>query len=250
MLTEHLLAAVAINVGSVYTVIMTRGILIVGSESVLTNAIEAEAARRVERYTIASLPNRLSGDNAKIGLLARSTAISAEKRFPLEWNPGSPISARTVVLGAENRLEQVNEAILVCDPPSVRCAAADLSMANVEVLVNDHIKGWLFLIKELAATFRTQGGGLLALVCPETSGAGSKDDTADLLGSTAAGAFRSLTRNLLVAASSEPYLTLGFSGAETGDEAGFAAFIFKQLDEGNRRSNGKLFKYGKLGFFR
>jgi len=90
----------------------------------------------------------------------------------------------------------------------------------------------------------------LALVYPETAGTVSKDDAADLLGSTALAAFRSLTRSLLAAAFNEPYLTLGFSGAEAGDETGFAAFIFKQLDEGNRRSNGKLYKYGKLGFFR
>jgi hypothetical protein len=232
---------------------MVRGILIAGTESALTNAIEVEAARRVEHYTLASLPDRLSGDNAKADLQARrdsASAASAEKRLLLEWNPGSPISARTLVLAAENRLEQVNEAILVCDPPSVRCAAADLNLANVEVLVNDYIKGWFFLVKELTAAFRAHGGGILALVYPETTGAGSKDDAADLLGSAALAAFRSLTGSLLAATFSEPYLTLGFSGAEAGDDAGFAAFIFKQLDEGNRRSNGKLYKYGKLGFFR
>jgi len=229
---------------------MTRGILIAGNESTLTSAVEVEVARRVQRYTLALLPDRLSGDNAKISPQSWSSAVSAEKRIPLDWNPGSPISARTLVLAAENRLEQLNEAILVCDPPLVRTAAADLSMANVEILVNDYIKGWFFLIKELAEVFRAHGGGVLALVCPETTGTGGKDDAADLLGSTALAAFRALTRSLLAAALSEPYLTLGFSGAEAGDDAGFAAFVFKQLDEGARRSNGKLHKYGRIGFFR
>jgi hypothetical protein len=87
-------------------------------------------------------------------------------------------------------------------------------------------------------------------VYSETSGAGGKDDAADLLGPIALAAFRSLVRGLLDASLNEPYITLGFSGADTGDEAGFAAFIFKQLEEGNRRGNGKLYKYGKLGFFR
>ena len=228
---------------------MTRGILIVGNESALTSAIEVEAARRVERYTLALLPDRLSGNDDKIGLQSWSS-ISVEKRIPLDWNPGSPIAARALVLAAENRLEQVNEAILVCDPPSVRTAAADLSLANVEILVNDYIKGWLFLVKELAAVFRAHGGGVIALVSPENAGAGDKDNTADLLGSTALAAFRAFTRGLLAAALSEPYLTLGFSGVEAGDDAGFAAFVFKLIDEGNRRNNGKLYKYGKIGFFR
>jgi hypothetical protein len=236
---------------------MTKRILIAGNESALTNAIEAEAARRVETYTVALLPNRLSGDSVKIGLQTRQENVPLESsagqeqekgRIPLEWNPGSPISARTLIIAAENRLEFINEAILVCDPPSIRCAAADLSMANVEVLVNDHIKSWFFLVKELAMHFKARGEGYLALVFPEATS--SKDDTADLLGPAALAAFRSFTRSLLVAALNEPYFTLGFSGVETGDEAGFATFIFKQLDEENRRSNGKFYKYGKLGFFR
>ena len=240
---------VATLLGSVYTITMTRGILIAGNESALTSAIEVEAVRRVERYTLALLPDRLSGDEAKIGLQGWSS-FSVEKRIPLDWNPGSPIAARALVLAAENRLEQINEAILVCDPPSVRTAVADLSLANVEILVNDYIKSWFFLVRELAAVFRAHGGGVMALVCPETARTGDKDDAADLLGSTALASFRALTRGLLAAAFSEPYLTLGFSGVEAGDDTGFAAFIFKLIDEGNRRNNGKFHKFGKTGLFR
>jgi len=43
---------------------------------------------------------------------------------------------------------------------------------------------------------------------------------------------------------------MGFSCAEAVAEAGFASYIFKILDEGNRRNNGKLLKYGKFGFLR
>jgi hypothetical protein len=245
--------------------IMSKGILIAGNKSALTSAIEIEAARRVEHYAIALLPDRSrnnpqSGDNTKKGLLARGEKSlpespaarnpAQENGVPLDWNPGSPVSARTLVIAAENRFDQIDEAILVCDPPSVRYAAADLTLTDIEILVNDDIKGWLFLVKELAAVFRERKKGTLALVYSETSGAGGKDDVVDLLGPVALAAFRSLARGLLDSSFNEPYLTLGFSGADAGDEAGFAAFVFKQLEEGNRRSNGKLYKYGKLGFFR
>ena len=217
---------------------MTRGILIAGNESAIINAIETEAARRAGHYALARIPDRFTGD------IQPSTDTASSARVLLDWNPGSPISARTLVLAAENRLEQVSEAVLVCDPPSVR--TADFSLADIEVLVNDHIKGWFFLVKELTAIFRARGEGTLALVYPETGG--GKDD--ELMGSAALAVFRSFTRNILAAALNEPYMTQGFSCAEAGDEAGFAAFIFKQLDEGNRRGNGKLHKYGKLGIFR
>ena len=128
---------------------------------------------------------------------------------------------------------------------------AALNLADVEILVYDHIKSWFFLAKELAATFKTRGEGILALVYPETN---PKDDDTDILGSAALSSFRSLAGGLLSAAADEPYQTLGFSGLAAGDEAGFAAFIIKHIEDSNRRGSrsqpGKLHKYGKLGFFR
>jgi len=200
----------------------------------------------VEHYALALIPNRFSGDEKQPGQKALSDDFAAS-RISMDWNPGSPISARTLVLAAENRLGRIDEAILVCDPPSVSCAAADLDFSDIEVLANDHIKNWFFLVKELASVFKAREKGTLAFVYPEKD---SRDDDNDLLGSAALASFRSFTRSLLAAASAEPYLTLGFSGADTSDSAGFASFVFKQLDEGNRRASGKLHKHGKLGFFR
>jgi hypothetical protein len=215
-----------------------RGIVIAGNESALLNAVETEAARRAGQYALAVLPNRFSGDKA-------NTSAAPSGRLPLDWNPGSPISARTLVLAAENRLVRVDEAILVCDPPFACRSIDGLSLADVEVLANDHVKSWYFLVKELAAVFKTRGAGIIALVYPEM-----RDEAADLLGSTAVAVFRSLSRSFIAGAANEPYFAAGFSGGETGDEAGFASFIFKHLDEKNRRNNGKIFKYGKLALFR
>jgi hypothetical protein len=235
---------------------MIRGILIAGNESVLLSAIEAEAAKRTEIYAIAPIINRFSGaepqpsPKGEGSPLESYPAADSPARILLDWNPSSPISARTLALAAENRLEHISDAILVCNPPHVRKDVADLSFADVEMLVNDHIKGWFFLVKELAAVFKAKGEGTLSLVYPDVNETVGEDETPDLLGHSALAVFRSLTRNLLAAAFNEPFLTLGFTGSETGDDAGFAAFIFKQLEEKNRRGNGKLHKYGKLGFFK
>jgi len=240
---------------------MTRGILIAGNESVLLSAIEAEAAKRMESYAFAPISNRFSGagpqpspkgaePEVRGSPLDPQPTADSPARILLDWNPGSPISARTLVLAAENRLERISDAILVCSPPQVRKDAANLGFADVEMLVNDHIKGWFFLVKELAAMFKAKEEGTLSLVYPDINDTVGEDETPDLLGHSALAVFRSLTRTLLAAAFSEPFLTLGFTGSETGDDTGFAAFIFKQLEEKNRRGNGKLHKYGKLGFFK
>jgi hypothetical protein len=231
---------------------MTRGILIAGNESSLTTAIEAEISKRVERFALALIPPRLSGSAGvtveTVPEASHAAIPSGEARIPLQWNPGSPISARTLVLAAENRLEHIDEALLICTPPSVRRAAADLLPADIEVMVNDHIKGWFFLVKELASIFRARRSGSLALVFSEI-GSGGRDETEDLLGPAALASFRTFTRSLLSSAFHEPYLTMGFSSSEAGTETAFAAFVFKILDEGNKRNNGKWHKFGKLNLF-
>ncbi|MCL2271951.1 MAG: hypothetical protein FWC19_03985 [Treponema sp.] len=219
---------------------MTRGILIAGNDSSLTRAVEAEVTSRVEQYTAAFIPNRFSGITA-------SPVPAKEKRLPLDWNPSSPISARTLVLAAENRLETIDEAILICSPPVIICGASDLPLSDVEIMVNDHIKGWFFLIKELTAIFKNRKQGLLALVYPGNN-ARIKKGSSDILGSSALASFRALTKNLLAAAASEPYTTTGFSGS--GNEAAFASFILKKIDEADKSSNGKLHKFGRFSFFK
>jgi hypothetical protein len=220
---------------------MLGGIIIAGNDSALLSAIEAEAVKRAEKYVIAPISNRFSGEEPR----PEGDPLS---RLP-DWNPGSPISARTLVLAAENRLGRFSEAILVCSPPQVRKDAAELAFTDVEMMVNDHIKGWFFLIKELAVFFKAKGEGTLSLVYPEVNETAGEHEAPDFLGHSALAVFRTLTRDILAAAFSEPFLTLGFTGVE---DAGFAAFIFKQLEEKNRRGNGKLHKYsaGKLGFFK
>jgi NAD(P)-dependent dehydrogenase (short-subunit alcohol dehydrogenase family) len=219
---------------------MTRGIFIAGNESVLSRAIENEAVSRVEKYAVALIPNRLSGASSK------NLPPVNDKRLSLDWNPSSPISARTLSLAAENRLEQIDEAILVCSPPSIRGSAAELPLSDVEIIINDHIKGWFFLVKELAAVFKNRQRGTLALVYPEIKTNNGKKEAADILGPSSLASFGALAKGLLSAAHSEPYITLGFSCSGTGNEASFAKFLFKKIDMAGSRSSGKFYKYSMI----
>jgi hypothetical protein len=237
---------------------MTRGILIAGNESSLFNAVAAEAVKRVESFVSAVIPNRflLSGDGIQ--------AIRAEAAgIPLSWNPGSPISARTTVLAAENRLQKIDEAILVCLPPAVFRTTGTLTPEEVEILSNDQIKGWFFLIRELILYFRRAGAGSLYLVAPELrDGAGlrkgnergkhswSKNAQVDLLGPSAIASFRAFSDGVLVSSANEPFQVTGFTGYEAGAEREFAAWFFKTVDEGTKKDSGRWHKYSRRGFFR
>ncbi|MDR2596149.1 MAG: hypothetical protein LBC76_02390 [Treponema sp.] len=222
---------------------MTRGIFIAGNESALSRAIEAETTNRVEQFAAAYIPNRLAG-------AVKNSTSETPKRLSLEWNPSSPISARTLVLAAENRLEHIDEAILICSPPSVRCKAADLSFSDVEIMLNDHIKGWFFLIKELISVFNNRRRGSLVLVYPDIPPIQSRDEAADILGQPALASFRTMTQSLLSSAQNEAYTTMAFSTSDAGNETAFASFLYKSLDESSKRSNGKLHKFGKFNLFK
>jgi len=237
---------------------MTRGILIAGNESSLFSAAATEALKRVESFASVSIPNRFPSPEEKVVMPAAGE--SAAGAIPLSWNPASPISARTLVLSAENRLKQINNAIIVCSPPAVFKTAETLSPDEIEILVNDHIKGWFFLIREFFLYFRRRGEGSLSLVAPEIlpgSGANtvSKNAPADLVGPSASASFRAFASGILAQSGSasrsgEPFQVMGFTSAEAGSERDFAEWFFKIIDEDAGKNSGRWHKYPKLKLFR
>jgi hypothetical protein len=237
-----------------------RGILIAGNESALSTAIAAEAGKRVERFCAAFIPNRLPYP------VERQQAAQAENRqpvppehppaptnergpIPLVWNPGSPVSARTLALATENHLGQINEAILVCTPPAVRKQPENLNPANIEIIINDYLKGWFFLVKELASVFKSRKTGALALVLADIAGGGGRDDT-DLIGPSVSASFHSFAQGLMASSQSEPYDMYGFTipagsygSADAGGDSTVGAFVFKTIED-SKRNAGKWHKFG------
>jgi hypothetical protein len=220
---------------------MTRGILIAGNESALFSAAAAEATKRVKSFAAIPIPNR--------GNLPPPRAETSGSLIPLSWNPASSISARTVVLAAENRLVQIHDAILVCSPPAVFKTTEAPSPEEIEFFVNDHIKGWFFLIRELNLYFRRSGSGTLSLIAPEISSDGKNVQT-DLLGPSAAASFHAFAQGILALSANEPFHVMGFTGPEAGSEGEFAEWLFKIIDEGAKKNRGRWQKFSRLKFFR
>ena len=226
---------------------MTRGIVIAGNESPLFAAAADEAVTRVEAFVSILIPNRFPVNER--GIIPPSKAEISGGAIPLSWNPASPISARTAVLAAENRLGHIDDAILVCSPPAIFKTADVLTPEEIELFVNDNIKGWFFLIRELILYFRRFGSGSLSLAMPETS-FDDKNAQSDLLGPPALAAFRAFAQNILAVSANEPFLFMGFTGSEAGAEKEFAEWLFKTIDEGAKKNRGRLLKFSKLKFFR
>jgi hypothetical protein len=221
---------------------MTRGIFIAGNESSLFSAIAEETARRVESYAAAVIPNRFP---QREGGLPPKTELPGAA-IPISWNPASPISARTVLLAAENRLGKINDCILVCSPPAVYRSPDGLAPEEIEILVDDHIKGWFFLIRELVIYFRRAGSGTLSFIAPEIKD--GKNIHSDLLGPSAASCFANYSGAVLASSANEPFLAMGFSGSETNEKSQFASWLFRIIDEGVKKNSGRWNKFSKALF--
>jgi len=242
---------------------MTRGILITGNSSSLFSAAAAEAAKRVESFILVQIPNRfLKPDGGGVpphqtetvenpGQNPNGSATPSGGAVPLSWNPASPISARTLVLAAENRMEKINNAILICSPPAVFKTAETLTPQEIDFIVNDDIKGWFLLVRELVLYFRRVGSGSLSFVVPEiSSGGGAKNTPVDLLGPAALASFQAFAQSILASSANEPFEVLGFTGFEAGSEAEFIPWLFKIIDEGSKKNSGRWHRYSKLRLFK
>jgi NAD(P)-dependent dehydrogenase (short-subunit alcohol dehydrogenase family) len=171
----------------------------------------------------------------------------ANKQILLEWNSSSFISVRTLILSTINRIGRIDEAVLVCVPPFFRKTAEELSPVEIDRFIDNNIKSWFFLVRELATLFNHNKQGMLSLVVSEVN-AGSKDDGPDLFGPAAISAFRSFAQRVLISSLTTSYNAMGFSYSEPGEENAFAAYVFKTM-EAAKRNSGKWYKYGKLGLF-
>jgi len=224
---------------------MTRGILIAGNNSSLFSTASAEVAKRVESFISVQIPNRFPMADSVLP----PKYETVKGAVPLSWNPSSPISARSLVLAAENQLVKIDNAILVCSPPALFKTPDSLTPREADILVNDEIKGWFLLVRELVLYFRRVGSGSLSFVTPEIN-PGLKNTPVDLLGPAASASFQAFAQSVLASTVNESFQVMGFTGFEAGSEGEFISWLFKIIDESSRKNSGRWHRFAKLRLFR
>lgn len=211
-----------------------HGLLIAGGESLVLNALVREAAREGVPCTCAPLPKD-SAEFKRSGAPEGSAAL-------LDWNAHSPLSARTLVTAARNRLAALDTALLVCAPPP-RFLTVEPDAAEIDAVIDRHIKSFLFLTRELRQLFQTRQTGQIAFVAADSGALGG------VLGKTVSAAFTAFAGATIATGEN----VLGFTapeaaaGTEHADE--FAAFVLKKLREERKTAAGKWYKYSKLPLF-
>ena len=100
-------------------------------------------------------------------LLARSAQADAsaipEEVQTASWNRRSALSARTLVLHAQNLFGSVDEAIVFFSPIRETVPFHESSIVSIENRTDAEVKGFLFLLREIASAFQKQSAGRLTI---------------------------------------------------------------------------------------
>lgn len=207
--------------------------LIAGSGPELISALANEAGRRGIKTALSLIPGNNDPRRLALGAVNERTAL-------LDWNPCSPISARSLILAAENRNGPVDSGIIVCAAAN-SAEMRDFSPAGIDFVVNNHIKSYMFLANELTRGFRAKRGGTLAFVLLEGQPPG-------ILTAPVFSAFKSFSASMLAQSNPEYLITMAFSYEEKNIPKinEYAAYILKTIEENKKTNRTGWFKFTKL----
>lgn len=213
---------------------MNGVVLITGKQSGFTDDLVQEALNRKRRVfathdaddTPPEVPDT-TGDNLTY----------------VPWSRRSLLSARSALLTVSREADEaIDHVICVCSPEGVTRTLHEIESAEIEVLVDNAVKGYLFIVKEAIAALLRQGAGSCSLVW--------YDGGADLmppLDAAVAGAMQALMQSLLLFYQNEPIGIRGFLASDS-DSRGVAQWVVEHALDRTQKSDGRMLKYGQKGF--
>lgn len=119
---------------------MKRSIILIGSES----------------YLGSHFKERLREEHSLI-LGVKGTGDSSDQTPKVSWSPGSALSAKKLVLEADRILDPLEEVWLVYSPWMGNDHPQEMSITAIEEAVNEHLRAYLFLIREIIMMAEEKG---------------------------------------------------------------------------------------------
>jgi len=179
-------------------------------------------------------------------LIARSGALelsaAAETAVTVTWNRRSALSARSVVLHAQNLYGRLDEAVIVFSPVRESVPFHESSIVSIENRTDAEVKGYLFMIREIVSYFQKQRSGRLVLAVQEAASEVRSPLEAMSLGSfiSAAEALQQFYRN--------EALEIRLCHSHSDDDQVYASFILVALDApAPRRPRTEWLRYAARG---
>lgn len=219
---------------------MEQSVLITGKQSPFTDDLVQEALRRVGRVFA-------SFDDTDEAPEVPDTFGESLRYIP--WKRRSMISSRSLMLALEQNGADATSgggaptrAIVVCAPEGVNTSLHDTESSTIESTIDAAIKGYLFVIRELAATFIRRGSGDLTIVW--------YDPGVEILppvDAAIAGAVDELVRSMLTYYDGEAFSVRGLYASDA-DGRNVAQWVMEQIVDKGDKSAGRRQRFGqKMG---
>ncbi len=139
---------------------MERTVLIAGKEYPAGSALASAAINHNRKVVITS----------PFGAPENEDTIPTEEISTVAWNKSSSVSARSIVLQAENVFQKVDEAVLVFD---TACLSPNFNSMTPEICsraIDTMITSYFYLSLELVNRFIKQGGGSIIFMLKSAPG--------------------------------------------------------------------------------
>lgn len=162
----------------------------------------------------------------------------SEGIYPAQWTRNSPLSARSLILQAENCCGAFQEAVIIFDTNWYSGDFEELSPGVCSKAIDTMIGSYTHLVSELLARFRKKGGGTLVFVLKKNSSGeasnGGFSKPVSILAGMAEGAFRGLGETLATNYAEDESLRIVLTKADYGTtDNQFANWLFEILDAPN-----------------
>lgn len=192
---------------------------------------------------------RVADQRGRDSVVARSgqfTVSDNQNASTISWNRRSALSARSVVLHAQNLYHNLNEAIVVYSVVHETTPFHESSIVALENRTDAEVKGYLFLLRELVAQFQKQRSGTLVLALHQRD-----DTTLAPAEAFSSGGFFSFAAALQQTYQNEPF-SIRLCRSATSDVSAYASFILDAADTAGTEKKPKLdwLDYPPRGLFR
>ncbi len=197
-----------------------------------------------------SLAAALHGKNISAALVSGDPSDTEAVR-EIRWNRSSSLSAKTVLIEAKSAFASLDQAVLLFDTPFLLATVpAGNSFANI---VDEHIKGYLLLVREINAFFAQQKKGRLVFVVRGRDALQSPAAVpSNIPVAVCEAAFTALAAETASACSLQPNPALQtlLVTLESGEEAENLAWLVEQLEQTTpSRNQTRWIKAGQRGLF-
>lgn len=215
-------------------------------------ALAATNHNRTALITVSAMPGNL--DKGRI----------SEDLYPVLWNRSTSLSARALLLQAENICGKLQEAVVIFDTSWCSAAFPDMTPETCSKAVDALVASYAYLVTELLARFKKCGEGTLVFVIKKSQTGepeGGFSKPVSVLAGMAEGAFKGLGESIVTTHGHDSSLRIALVTADYGTaDSHFANWLFEVLDAPNSvvgkvdlKKGPQWFKMGaktgKTGFF-